>query len=146
MQELTTNIDINATPDKVWRVLTDINQWKDWNPIVNQATGKASAQGKLDIVMRGKDGKNGPRYSPVVTDFEEPSCFRWRAKMITGFLFTNDKVFELEETSTGTRVTHKEVFSGLLAPLFCGNIEKGVTPMLNSMNEALKKVAEKSAV
>ena len=62
--------------------------------------------------------------------------------MMAGFIFTNDKVFELHETSTGTRVVHKELFSGLLAPIFCGQMEKGVPPMLEAMNQALKQLAE----
>ena len=63
--------------------------------------------------------------------------------MLAGFIFTNDKIFQLEETNSGTRLTHKEMFSGLLTPLFCGQMEKGVPPMLKSMNIALKDLAEK---
>lgn len=94
--------------------------------------------------MVGKEkGKDGPKYNPTITELEEPNYFRWRAHMFAGFIFTNDKIFELEETNSGTRLTHKEMFSGLLAPIFCGQMEKGVPPMLNSMNKALKKLAEK---
>jgi len=63
--------------------------------------------------------------------------------MMVGFLFTNDKIFELEETATGTRLVHKELFSGMLSPLFCEQMEKGVPPMLNAMNKALKELVEK---
>ena len=56
---------------------------------------------------------------------------------------TNDKVFELEEISSGTRLIHKELFSGMLVPVFWGKLNKGVIPMLKSMNEALKIKAEK---
>jgi len=63
--------------------------------------------------------------------------------MLAGFIFTNYKVFELEETTSGTLLTHKEMFKGLLAPIFCGQMEKGVPPMLNSMNKALKDLVEK---
>jgi len=94
--------------------------------------------------MMGKEkGKDGPKYNPIITELEEPNYFRWRAHMLAGFVFTNDKIFELEETNSGTRLTHKEMFSGLLAPIFCGQMEKGVPPMLNSMNKALKELAEK---
>ncbi len=48
-----------------------------------------------------------------------------------------------EEISSGTRLTHIETFSGLITPLFRGQMEKGVPPMLNMMNEALKTWAEK---
>ena len=60
------------------------------------------------------------------------------------FVMTNDKVFELEATGSGTRLIHKELFSGMLVPLFWSKFETGVPPMLNSMNDALKRIAEKS--
>ena len=68
--------------------------------------------------MRGDDGKDGPKYMPIITNFEEPKFFRWRTKMMAEFLFVNDKVFELEETGSGTRLIHKDLFSGILMPLF----------------------------
>ena len=83
------------------------------------------------------------KYRPIVTNVEEPKSFRWRGVMMAGFLMTNDKVFELEEISSGTRLIHKELFSGMLVPVFWGKLNKGVIPMLKSMNEALKIKAEK---
>jgi len=64
-----------------------------------------------------------------------------------------DKVYydpiEHKETMSGTRLTHKETFSGLLAPIFCGQRKKVPPPplslpqkMLNSMNNAVKAFAE----
>jgi hypothetical protein len=94
--------------------------------------------------MMGKEqGKDGPKYNPIITELEEPNYLRWRAHMLTGFIFTNYKVLELEESNSGTRLIHKEMFKGLLAPIFCGQMEKDVPPMLNSMNQALKVLAEK---
>ncbi len=144
MQEIKTEIEISAPPSKVWGIITDINNWQEWSPIIKASHGIASVGSKLGITMTGKEnGKDGPEYNPVITELEEPNYFRWRAHMMAGFIFTNYKIFELEETNSGTRLTHKEMFSGLLAPVFCGQMEKGVPPMLNSMNEALKDLAEK---
>lgn len=93
--------------------------------------------------MIGKEqGKDGQKYNPVITELNEPKYLRWRAHMLNGFIFTNYKVLELEESSSGTRLTHKEMFKGLLAPILCEQMEKGVPPMLNSMNQALKDLAE----
>jgi len=143
-QEITTEIEIAAPPSKVWSIITDINKWQDWSPIIKASQGTSSVGSTLDITMIGKEeGKDGPQYSPVMTELKEPNHFRWRAHMIAGFIFTNDKVLSLEQTKTGTRLIHKEIFSGLLAPIFCGQMEKGVPPMLNSMNQALKELAEK---
>jgi len=143
MLEVKTEIEIHATVDKVWNILTDINNWSEWSPIIIQASGNTTLGSTLSITMRGKEGKDGPKYSPIITELTKPTYFRWQAKMVANFIFTNDKIFELEEIETGTRLVHKELFDGIFAPLFCRNIEDGVLPMLNSMNEALKELVEK---
>jgi len=142
MREITTEIEIAAPATKVWNLLTDFDHWKEWNPIVKQASGVATLGSKLSVTMRCENGKDGPKYTPIITIFEEPKSFRWRGKMMAEFLFTNDKVFELEETGSGTRLIHKELFSGLLLPLFGSMLNEGVPSMLQSMNEALKIKAE----
>jgi len=144
MQEIKTEIEIKAPSSKVWDIITDINKWHEWSPIINDSQGDASVGSSLSITMMGKEkGKDGPKYNPTITELKEPNYFHWRAHMLAGFIFTNDKIFKLEETQSGTRLTHTETFRGLLAPIFCGQMEKSVPPMLNSMNKALKELAEK---
>ncbi len=144
LQEIKTEIEISAPPSKVWAIITDINNWKKWSPIIKDSRGTVSVGSELSITMIGKDeGKDGPKYNPIITELKEPNYLSWRAHMLAGFIFTNYKIFELEETGSGTRLTHKELFKGLLAPVFCGQMEKGVPPMLNSMNKAMKDLAEK---
>ena len=143
LQEIETVIEISAPPSKIWPVLIDINNWQQWNPIVNDSNGVAAVGSALTITMTGKKaGKDGPEYNPTIIDLEQPHYFRWQAHMLAGFIFTNDKIIKLEETSTGTRLTHIETFRGLLAPIMCGQMEKGVPPMLNAMNQALKELVE----
>ncbi|HEY5648179.1 MAG TPA: SRPBCC domain-containing protein [Nitrospiria bacterium] len=137
MREIRTEIEINASINTVWRILTDLNNWKAWNPI-KEARGVATPGAQLTITMGG-----GRQYQPIVTEVREPKSFRWRGKMMAGFLMTNDKAFELEKAGSGTRLIHRERFSGLLVPLFWGKMNQGVPPMLKSMNESLKKEAEK---
>ena len=143
MRELRTEIEIAAPISKVWSILTGFNDWEGWNPIVNQASGVASLGSKLSITMCGKDGKSANKYTPVLIEIDQPKSFRWRATMMAGFLFTNDKVCKLEETAAGTRLIHIEAFSGLPVPIFWGKMEKPVPQMLKSMNDALKMTAEK---
>jgi len=142
MREIKTEIEIAASASEVWAILMDFHTWAEWNPIVNQASGTATLGAKLSITMRGPEGKDGQKYFPQITEFSAPSSFRWRAYMMLGFLFTNDKIFELEETTAGIRLTHIEAFSGLLVPLFWGKLKDYVPGSLRSMNEALKKRAE----
>jgi hypothetical protein len=144
MREIKTEIQIAASPAKVWTILTDFDHWKDWNPIVKQVSGAAAVGSQLRVTMCGKEGSAGHTYMPVITDLEGPKSFRWRAKMMAGFLFTNDKVFELKEVKGGTQLVHKELFGGLMVPLFWSKMTPAVPNMLESMNKALKKKAEGS--
>ena len=143
MREIKTEIEILAPAAKVWDILADFGAWEEWNPIVDRVSGTASLGSRLEVTMCGKNGKAGPKFKPYLTVFEKPKSFRWRGKMMAESLFTNDKVLELVENGSGTRLIHKEMFSGLLAPLFWGKLNRFVPPMLQSMNEALKKRAEK---
>ena len=142
MRELRTEIEIAAPLQDVWNILTDFDHWKDWNPIVNQVNGTASSGSKLDVTMRGKDGKDGVHYKPIIKEIDAPKSFRWRGVMMAEFLFTNDKQVELEKTTSGTRVVHRELFGGALVPLFWNKLNENTRPMLESMNKALKSKAE----
>ena len=143
MREVRTEIKINAPKAKVWDILMDFDTWAEWNPIVTKAGGSAAIGEALTMTMAGPDGGDAQSYSPVITEFSPPDSFRWNAKMGASFLFSNDKILELTETESGTHLVHSETFSGLMAAMMWGKMKAGVPPMLNSMNEALKTLAEK---
>ena len=142
MRELRAEIQISAPIQQVWRVLTDFDHWKDWNPMVNQASGTASVPSKLKLTMRGLDSKDVMKYEPIVLEVDPPKYLRWRATMMSGFMFTNDRVFELKEKNGGTEVINREEFSGLMVPLFWKKMNQFVVPMLEKMNNALKDKME----
>lgn len=143
MQTVKTEIEIFAPPEKVWSIITNVDKWHEWSPTINKSVGQAAVGSTVTITMMSKEeGKDGPKYSPEIIQMDEPYYFHWRAHMITGFIFTNDKIIELEKTDAGTLVTHTETFKGLMAVLMKGQMEKGVPPMLNMMNDALKEFTE----
>lgn len=143
MQTIESAIEIQAPPERVWAVITDIEKWQDWSPTINASQGEAAVDSTVTITMIGKEpGKDGPKYSPKIIKMDEPNYFHWRAHMMAGFIFTNDKIFELEKTESGTKLTHIETFKGIMAAMMKGQMEKGVPPMLSAMNDALKRIAE----
>jgi uncharacterized protein YndB with AHSA1/START domain len=42
IKTLTTEIDIAATPQRVWQVLSDRTAHREWSPFILQATGRAA--------------------------------------------------------------------------------------------------------
>ena len=145
MRELRTEIQISAPIDKVWQVITDFDHWKDWNPTVNRASGNASVGSKLSITICGEDCQDAGSFQPIVLQANPPKYFRWRATMMVGFLFKNDRVFELNEKNGGTELIHREEYSGLMVPLAWKKLNKFALPILEKMNKALKDKLEASS-
>ncbi len=141
MRELRTEIQINAPIEEVWKVLTDIEHWTDWNPTVKHASGVASVGAKLKITIDGGTERDAT-YKPVVSECNAPTSFRWRAKMMGGLMFKNDRVFQLSEHEAGTRFVHTEEFGGLMVPVMWKKLSGFVLPCLEKMNEALKEKLE----
>jgi len=143
--EISTEIEISAPPQQVWDVIADIDKWEQWAPLIASATGVALYGNTVSITMAGKhEYQQGPSYHPVITRLEEPYYLSWRAVMMAGFLITNEKVLELEQTAAGTRVIHKELFRGMLVPVVNGKLNDNVPYMLQSLNKALKDKLEPS--
>ena len=143
MKTISSEIKINAPMNQVWQVLTDFENWTSWNPIVKSASGRAGLNETLMVGMMGKDPKSdGPKYSPVIIEFEEGKRLRWKATMMAGFIFTNYKVLELSEENGVTTLVHKEEFSGLMVSLMWNKLCNGVPKMLEMMNNALKTKVE----
>ena len=66
---ITTEIIINAPREKVWEILTDFDNYKNWNPFVIKSTGKAVVGTRLVNTI-----KNGGRYfvfKPIILKIEK---------------------------------------------------------------------------
>lgn len=142
IKEIKTEIEIKASPQKVWDILIDINRWNEWNPTVNKVDGNIKIGNKINIVMRDEDGKDGAKYTPIITQNNEPLLLEWHANMISDFFFSNDRIFELRKSNNGTFLINKEIFKGLLVPLFWNKFNDYVPSILKKMNIALKEEVE----
>jgi hypothetical protein len=47
MKEFTTAVDIRATPEAVWAILTDAPGYSDWNPEINRVDGRIALGEKI---------------------------------------------------------------------------------------------------
>lgn len=144
MEEVVTEITIEAEPEKVWALIVDIPKWSEWSPIINRSAGSGELGAQLSITMCSKtEGLDGPKYRPKIIEIDPARRLRWRAKMLAEFIFTNDKILELEKTNSGTKLIHKELFGGFMGKRMCsGKMKENVAKMLDRMNQALKQTAE----
>lgn len=142
MREIKTEIQISSTPDKVWGILVDFPGWANWNPIVNKIEGNLEVGAELQITMTDKNGNDGKSYKSIITTIEENNCFGFIGSMGAKFIFSAERVIELKASNEGTLFTQKEVYNGILVPLFWSKLSEQALPMLKAMNKALKKKVE----
>ena len=56
-KQLNAEIEVQASPDRVWEVLTDFAAYHQWNPFIVQATGQAVPGSRLELKMRPPGGR-----------------------------------------------------------------------------------------
>lgn len=137
MKEIITNIEINATPEEVWRVLVDFPSHAKWNPFFARMEGEPTVGSTLVIKARNKDGGEGIGFTPTVLEADPARVLRWKGKFVVKGLFDGQHYFILESIADGrTRLTHGEQFNGILVPLM-GKILTETEEGFNKLNSAL---------
>lgn len=142
MRELRTEIRILSKPEKVWEILTDFPGWPKWNPTVNKIEGSLKVGEKLSITMSDSKGADGKHYESVITEIEEKKRFAFIGTMMAKSIFSVKRIIELEDTTDGTRLIQREIYTGMMVLLLWKKLNEHALSILNSMNKALKKEAE----
>ena len=143
--ELHTQIDIEATPETVWNILTNLDDYADWNPFIIEASGDAVVGSKLTNRMRPPGGK-AMTIKPSVTAVEPAHTFEWLGHFGVRGVFDGRHSFELHTTpSGGTRVMHTEQFDGVLVRFMRKTLDTQTHDGFEAMNDALKTRAEAAA-
>jgi hypothetical protein len=141
-KEIKTEILIHATPEKVWAILTDFDQYKNWNPFIRSIAGEV-AVGKIITARLEPPGARGMTVRPKVLAFETNKEFRWLGHLAVPGLFDGEHRFELIDHGNGTTTFRQtEKFKGLLVPFFEKMLDKNTTDGFNLMNRKLKESAE----
>jgi hypothetical protein len=105
-----TEIDIAATPDTVWAILTDAGAYASWNSAVDRIEGTIEP-GATVTVYTSADPEHA--YPVKVSTFEAPRKLVWGGGMPLG-LFKGVRTFDLEpgEDSTVTKFKMREEYTG----------------------------------
>lgn len=144
MKTLETRININASAEKVWNVLTDFRSYPEWNPFVVSLLGEPTVGDQIAVKLR-MEGSSPQTFEPVVLVNDRNREFRWLGKLFVKGLFDGEHYFKIRETENGVEFTHGENFSGAFVGPIMGLIGKKTEDGFVAMNEALKKRAEESS-
>jgi hypothetical protein len=139
--ELRTSVDIDATPERVWEVLTDVPAWPQWNLLIAGAEGTFVVGRRLALSM--------PPLNPLLrvtlrlTVLEVTPCRRLRfrlrlARLGLPGLFDADHILTITVHDGGVRLWEEARFRGLLVPLLTRSLNRDGLPAFNATNAALK--------
>ena len=139
-KEIKTEILINATPEKVWTILTSFENYPAWNPFIKSINGEVKVGNKITVKIEPPEEK-GMTFKPKVLIYEINKELRWIGYLLFPGLFDGKHKFELIDNGNGTTIFRQsEKFSGILIWLLnIENTKKG----FELMNKKLKELAEK---
>lgn len=138
---LETSIDIGATPEEVWRVLTDLDAYREWNPFIVSSQGTVAVGEKLENRLEPPGGRP-MTFRPTVTAVEPNRAFEWLGRLGVPRLFDGRHRFDLEPTPSGTLLRHTEDFNGVLVRPMKKSLDGATVSGFNAMNRALKDRVE----
>jgi len=137
-----TEIEIDATPEQVWSVLTDWNKLKEWSSTFIGISVSKPVKGER-IVSYFKNPVTGKtiELEHVCTDYEEGKKFGWSGDIIG--TIKDHHVYSLEPTQNGTTLFKQE--DGLHGPhskFFNFLAEHKMTALYKRFNKELKMRVE----
>jgi hypothetical protein len=129
---------IDATPMKVWAILTDLIRYQDWNPLFPEAAGEI-AVGRRIVLRTVPAGGRPMTIKPTITAAAAGTELCWTARL-PGIL-SGEHRFALSAANGGTLVVQSETFRGALVP-FSGKTLARAETSFQALNRALKARAE----
>ncbi len=140
-KRLSTHVDIEARPERVWEVLTDLAAYPEWNPFIVRADGAVRPGRRLTLRMQPVGGRVmtvRPWLRAVTVNRE----LRWSGTLGAPGLLDAEHTFTLQPLAGGTRLIQSETFRGVLVPFVARTLDRTTLPAFVAMNEALARRAE----
>ena len=134
--ECRVTINIHATPEKLWTLLTNAADFPRWNSTVTSIKGSIAQGQKLELRVPISDRT----FSPKVTELVPAKRMVWRDGMAP--MFKGERTFTLTPRADGTTDFEMvEVFSGVMLPMIKGSLPD-FGPVFDRYALDLKKEAE----
>jgi hypothetical protein len=132
------DIDITATEELVWEVMTNLERWPAWNPDVKSVSFWGAIAAGTEFRWRVNTGTITSRFQSV----ERPRLLAW-----TGRLFPLGieavHVWKLESRAGFTRVRTEESWNGVAVRLLRGRAKGMLQQSIDRGLAALKSECEK---
>ena len=143
--DITTTIEIAATPQEVWAVLADLASYPQWHPVFREVSGQFTAGSKLTITSTIPSTGRTMTVKVKVVTAEPGTELRWVSRMLG--VTISERRFLLSPAGGGTSLVQTETYRGLGGGGGRGGrstfaLIDRIRATFEAINEAIKQQAE----
>jgi hypothetical protein len=134
-------IGVQASPDRIWEVFSNLPRWRDWNPMYPEASGSFVIGGTLHLLEHAP-GRADQRLTARILDWTPYAQLVLRIE--EGFMAHRLQYFEIEKLSdSGCIFAAGTYFNGWRGPAAARRLARGLKVGFGLMAEALKEKVER---
>ena len=140
--EVSTTIEIAATPENVWAVLADLANYTKWHPMYLGVTGQPAAGSTLTITTAHPTTGRTMTAKVKVRTAEPGTELRWVSRLLG--VTISERTFRLSPAAGGTSLVQAGTYRGL-----GGGRGRAMTKVIGriqdtfvAINQAIKEQAE----
>jgi hypothetical protein len=142
MSEIHTEVEIDATAEQVWQVLTNFPAYLEWNSKIWPNAGELRAGARLRVRVRVAGGLSFA-FRATVLKAEPGRELCWVGRLPARLLEGRHSFSIVPLEQKRVRFVHREVYSGLLVPIYMLVMGSWLRRTYKGMNRELKLRAER---
>lgn len=143
VKTLHTEIEIEASAERVWGILTAFPGYPNWNPFIPRIVGPLLVGARLEVRIEPPGGM-AATLRPRLIAADPGRELRWLGHLVIPGLFDGNHRFMIAPLGPDrVRLIQEERFGGILVPLFATELDRHTRAGFEAMNRALKEQAER---
>jgi hypothetical protein len=140
---ISATIEIAAPPERVWAVLTDLASYPRWNPVFREASGQVAVGNRLSFTSTQPVTGHTLKVKVTVAAVEPATELRWTSSLLG--MTISRRSFTLSPADGGTQLTQTGIYSQGFFSRFSPKTIGRIQVSFETINQALKKRAERTA-
>ena len=138
-REYGTSVESSASPEKVWRIWSDMSTWGEWNPNVSTMDWSGGFVSGSTGVMNTRAGQH---HKMQLVDVQPGRSFALLTRVVTGTQFRFN--CRVEPAGAGTKISQTVEVGGPLGPVMGGMMGPQVSKEFGTLLSNLATKAEAS--
>ena len=138
-REYGTSVESSASPERVWRIWSDMSTWGEWNPNVSTMEWQSGFVSGSSGIMNTRAGQH---HKMQLVDVDPGKSFALLTAVVPGTRFRFN--CRIEPANGKTKVSQTVEVGGLLGPIMGGMLGPQVSKEFGTLLQNLARKAESS--